>query len=113
MPTMVQGEDGREIAEKLGDQDARDLAAAVHNNTGETLTLTPYKQRGDGYVLDKQNAHYWPRPAPEPTVPSDLADYTVAQLDALLTELGVEVPANAKKADKLKAAKKALKSKGA
>lgn len=61
MPTQVKvaasdALDGEEriLADKLGNDDAKDLARNVHANTGEIVTLTPYlydEKVGD-YVLD-------------------------------------------------------------
>lgn len=52
--------DGQEriLADKLGNDDAKDLARNVHANTGEIVTLTPYlydDEQAD-YVLDHDGA---------------------------------------------------------
>lgn len=66
MPTQVRGEDGRVIAEKLGDLDALERARHVHANTGETVTLVPFRFGGNGYVLDEKAASTFGAPEPEP-----------------------------------------------
>ena len=110
MPTKVEvtaehvaeGLEPRVLEEKLGDQDALELAQKVFANTGETVTLTPYKLHGDGYVLNHEAATEWPRPQPAAAA-EDLEKLTVKQLRALAAEKGVEVDAKAKKADLVKA----------
>lgn len=95
MPTMVKGEDGREIAEKLGDLDAVNTARKVHSNTGEVLTLIPYVHEKGAWVLDEENAYTFGAHATE-EVPIDesgsvdLSTLTGAQLDVLAAEKGVE-----------------------
>lgn len=106
MPTKVEvtaehaaeGLEARELAPNLGEQDALELAQAVYANTGETITLTPYKLKGDEYVLDHKGAHEWPRPQAAASA-EDLSGLKVKELKALAAERGVEVPKGAKKDD--------------
>lgn len=101
MATQVLGEDGREIAEKLGDLDALDLARNVHAATGEVVKLVPYVLKKGKYVLDEAGARVFgaSQAAADPEEPKALSDLTVKELKALAAEKDVKVPANAKKAD--------------
>jgi hypothetical protein len=60
------GEDGREILENSDDAHALEVARNVNANTGETLTLVPFKHIGDAeagtgeWVPDEDNATTFP-----------------------------------------------------
>jgi hypothetical protein len=59
MPFLVkvaEGDDPRELAENLSDNDAKELAIRVHAATGEIVTLIPYMHKGGRYVLDEDGA---------------------------------------------------------
>lgn len=88
----------RELADNLNDLDAHTLAQRVHEATGETITLTPFAAKGDGYVLAHKDARTIPPPAAEVSE-EDLSALTVSELKALAAERDVDVPAKAKKAD--------------
>lgn len=112
MPTMVLGEDGRLIDEKLGDDDARQVARNLHANTGEVVTLVPYEPNEDGEYEPNHDAAVTVGVHPEEqeaalaeasVANEELHALTVSELKSLAKERGVDVPAKAKKAELLAA----------
>lgn len=111
----------RVIAENLPDGDARVIAQNIQAATGETVTLTPLTDAGDGYVLDVDatqevggGATELSEIEPEEDAPTDapegsLEEMTVAALKEFAEKNGLDVNLGLKKKDELVAAiKKAL-----
>jgi hypothetical protein len=119
MPFLVkvaEGDDPRELAENLSDNDAKELAVAVSSETGEEVTLVPYvyDAKAQGYVLDLAGtitvqATAAAEDAVEAGDEKQLDEMSGAELDAKAAELEIaDWKKKAKVADKRELVQAAL-----